>query len=839
MQIVAPGTNQGYDRMKTKILSLLIALAVCAGTISAEKVKIGDLYYNLNAENLTAELTYLDFYSNTYTGLTSVDIPSSVTHNSQTYSVTSIGAQVFYNCALLTSVIIPGSVTSIGDMSFMSCSSLTSITIPEGVTSIGTAAFSYCTSLTAFSLSSTVTSVGDGVFGFTDNLASVVYNEHVFVFLPRSHSGSYSIPEGIESIVGSAFHGCSSLTEITIPGSVKSIGRSAFNGCSSLSSVICKCATPPELGKLVFESTPSSMQIGVRCGAWEAYKSQWSDFASQMYILSAAAGTASADTLRGSVSVLQTTCDTLVTATAYYGYRFAQWTDGNTDNPRTIDPLEDITYTAEFGLDTFAVVVKANQPGWGTTSADTAVLYQDQIAIAATANYGYHFAHWADSVTDNPRTVTVMGDTAFTAVFAKNTYTIADRSDSARGTIAGETGALYLDEVQLTAVAKYGYHFTQWSDGVTDNPRTIVLTCDTAFTAEFAVDQSGTCGDDNALTWTYDADSRTLVISGSGALCSNYTYGVESPSQAEQLIISEGVTGIGDRAFAGMGATVGSLELPGTVTAIGDYAFAGFGNRTFNKLALPNTIVRIGAHAFEGASYLTDIYFGAVLEQIGDSAFFGCKRVKEMTCLAEITPEAGTDALTSISSLATLYVPNEHLLDYQIDDNWNRFQLQGIGATEATVTGNEAQVETNDSTATITWPTSDAADSYTLVITKDGAVICRLTFNAQGQLIGIAYAPSRDGQAHAPAATLTAGGLQFTVTGLESGITYGYRVEARSGDTLLVTYTGEFEATDMLSGMDHAVVTAKHDGACKFILNGQLLIFLDGRTYTVHGLEMK
>ena len=37
----------------------------------------------------------------------------------------------------------------------------------------------------------------------------------------------------------------------------------------------------------------------------------------------------------------------------------------------------------------------------------------------------------------------------------------------------------------LTAVAKKGYRFEQWTDGVTDNPRTIVLTRDTTFTAEF------------------------------------------------------------------------------------------------------------------------------------------------------------------------------------------------------------------------------------------------------------------------------------------------------------------------------------------------------------------
>ncbi len=37
----------------------------------------------------------------------------------------------------------------------------------------------------------------------------------------------------------------------------------------------------------------------------------------------------------------------------------------------------------------------------------------------------------------------------------------------------------------ISAVANYGYHFTQWNDGNTDNPRTFVLTQDTTFVAEF------------------------------------------------------------------------------------------------------------------------------------------------------------------------------------------------------------------------------------------------------------------------------------------------------------------------------------------------------------------
>lgn len=43
-----------------------------------------------------------------------------------------------------------------------------------------------------------------------------------------------NIPEGVTSIGGDTFTGCSALVEITIPDSVTSIGGGAFTGCTSL-----------------------------------------------------------------------------------------------------------------------------------------------------------------------------------------------------------------------------------------------------------------------------------------------------------------------------------------------------------------------------------------------------------------------------------------------------------------------------------------------------------------------------------------------------------------------------------------------------------------------------
>ena len=223
-----------------KIFTLLLAVAVSVGTMFAEKVLIGDLYYNLDATNHTAEVTYSSYSHWTYNedrNVTTANIPASVTYNSKTYSVTSIGGHAFEGCSRLTSVTIPNSVTSIGGHAFEGCSRLTSVTIPNSVTSIGELAFYSCTGLTSVTIPNSVTSIGDRAFYDCSSLTSPVYNAHVFAFMPTSYSGAFTIPDGIESIAGGAFYGCSGLTSVTIPNSVTSIGANAFSNCTGLTSV--------------------------------------------------------------------------------------------------------------------------------------------------------------------------------------------------------------------------------------------------------------------------------------------------------------------------------------------------------------------------------------------------------------------------------------------------------------------------------------------------------------------------------------------------------------------------------------------------------------------------
>ncbi len=232
--------------MKAKLFTLFLALVASAGTIFAwdyEYVQIGDLYYNLDAANQTAEVTSQLSWSDNYSGLTAATIPASVTYNSVSYSVTSIGNYAFEDCTGLTSVTIPNSVTSIGNYAFEDCTGLTSVTIPNSVTSIGYGAFYGCSGLTSVTIPNSVTSIGYDTFYGCSSLTSVTIPNSVTsigegAFCYCTGLTSITIPNSVISIGERAFSSCSSLTSITIPNSVISIGERAFSSCSSLTSIV-------------------------------------------------------------------------------------------------------------------------------------------------------------------------------------------------------------------------------------------------------------------------------------------------------------------------------------------------------------------------------------------------------------------------------------------------------------------------------------------------------------------------------------------------------------------------------------------------------------------------
>lgn len=133
--------------------------------------KKGNIYYKITGDK-TVSVSCKDNNYNCYSG--SINIPSVVTYNNKTYTVTKIDNVAFLGCRDLTAVTIPETVTMIGNRTFKGCSSLTSIVIPNSVTSIGVNAFEDCTSLQEITLGSGLQSIGSMTFHNCTTLNSII-----------------------------------------------------------------------------------------------------------------------------------------------------------------------------------------------------------------------------------------------------------------------------------------------------------------------------------------------------------------------------------------------------------------------------------------------------------------------------------------------------------------------------------------------------------------------------------------------------------------------------------------------------------------------------------------
>ena len=100
-------------------------------------------------------------------------------------------------------------------------------------------------------------------------------------------------------------------------------------------------------------------------------------------------------------------------------------------------------------------------------------------------------------------------------------------------------------------------------------------------------------------TWRYDSETKTLYISGNGAM-DNYTDQYSSPWYQASLAVEHFVVEQG-------------------VTSVGAYALSGF--TTLQTVSLADSVTAIGAYAFSSCPALTELTLGENVKSIADVSF--------------------------------------------------------------------------------------------------------------------------------------------------------------------------------------------------------------------------
>ncbi len=500
----------------------------------------------------------------------------------------------------LSSYTIKNGTKWIGHYAFYNCTSLTSVTIPNSVTSIGERAFSGCWGLTSVTIGNSVTSIEYEAFSGCSSLTSLSVEAGNTVYDSRNNCNAI-----IETSTNTLIVGCQNTT---IPNSVTSIGDGAFSGCTRLTSVTIPNSVT-SIGDEAFYDCISLTSI-------EIPNSVTSIGLVAFYECS---------------SLTSVTIGNSITSIGVYAFA-------------NCSSLTSVMIEAEtppnIGEYSFYNV---DNSGYATNPLDISIY------VPCNTLDAYKTA-WEDY--------------ASRIKYAQLPYKVSTVAENGNVTTTDVTTLSICDEpfITCTATPDYGYHFTQWSDGLKDNPRIFRLTQDTTFTAEFAYDRVGQCGKDLALVWSYDPANKVLTIGNAGEFTENMQFGVEAPGEMEELVIGNNVTAIGENAFAGI-------------------------------------------------STLKKVTIGESVKTIQNNAFYNCVNLETIFNYRPTPTNAYSTAFDGVDKFeCILYVLPNSIDMYKNASVWRDFYYTyAIGAEEATVTTNDVKVEPQDNAATLTWPTSNKA----------------------------------------------------------------------------------------------------------------------------------
>lgn len=177
----------------------------------------------------------------------------------------------------------------------------------------------------------------------------------------------------------------------------------------------------------------------------------------------------------------------------------------------------------------------------------------------------------------------------------------------------------------------------------------------------FGGSNSNKCGDN--IEWSYN--NGVLTLTGSGAM---YDYSTKYDhdtilstnslwsngfNRVEKVVVSEGITHIGNSAFACFTDLKG-VTLPQTLVSIGDDAFANC--RALEQIDIPEKVTDIGDSVFYRCSTLSEVTLPQGVKEIGEKAFYSCANL-ESAALPKSVESIGDSAFSYCYKLSDIKIP--------------------------------------------------------------------------------------------------------------------------------------------------------------------------------------